>query len=90
MVEVGAILAQEGGVVKLLIVDSIMATFRSDYCGRGELADRQQQLNQVLAQMKRCAEEWNVAVVMTNQVLTFSGHSVAAEQSHWVDEGILA
>eukprot|EP00043_Microstomoeca_roanoka_P010189 m.96939 g.96939 ORF g.96939 m.96939 type:complete len:79 (+) comp14813_c0_seq5:380-616(+) len=69
MTDVGAILAQEGGVVRLMIIDSIMATFRSDYCGRGELADRQQMLNQVLSSIKRLAEEWNLAVILTNQVL---------------------
>lgn len=38
---------EESGVFKLLIVDSIMALFRVDYSGRGELADRQQHLAQV-------------------------------------------
>ena len=31
---------EEPGVFKLLIVDSVMALFRVDYSGRGELADR--------------------------------------------------
>jgi len=39
---------EEPGVFKLLIVDSIMALFRVDYSGRGELADRQQHLAQVI------------------------------------------
>ena len=37
---------EEPGIFKLLIVDSIMALFRVDYSGRGELADRQQHLAQ--------------------------------------------
>eukprot|EP00055_Hartaetosiga_balthica_P012841 m.63671 g.63671 ORF g.63671 m.63671 type:complete len:344 (-) comp8083_c0_seq1:992-2023(-) len=77
MIEVGAILAQEGGVVRLLIIDSIMATFRSDYCGRGELADRQQQLNQLLASIKRMAEEWNIVVVLTNQMCSDPGATMS-------------
>ncbi len=38
---------EEPGIFKLLIVDSIMALFRVDFSGRGELADRQQHLAQV-------------------------------------------
>lgn len=38
---------KEGGF-RLLIVDSIMNCFRVDYHGRGELAERQQKLNQFL------------------------------------------
>ncbi|CDQ77970.1 unnamed protein product [Oncorhynchus mykiss] len=35
---------EEGGIFKLLIIDSIMALFRVDFSGRGELAERQQKL----------------------------------------------
>jgi meiotic recombination protein DMC1 len=49
-------------------VDSIIALFRTDYSGRGELAERQQRLNQMLAKLMRIAEEFNVAVFITNQV----------------------
>lgn len=38
---------------KLLIVDSIMANFRVDFSGRGELADRQQKLGQMMSQLKK-------------------------------------
>ncbi|KAI4165885.1 MAG: hypothetical protein LQ342_000316 [Letrouitia transgressa] len=41
---------------RLLIIDSIMACFRVDYCGRGELADRQQKLNQFLSKLTHMAE----------------------------------
>jgi len=34
-----------------------------DYSGRGELADRQQKLNQMLSRLIKLAEEYNVAVV---------------------------
>lgn len=43
---------QELGVFKLLIVDSIMALFRVDYSGRGELAERQQKLAQMLSRLQ--------------------------------------
>ncbi|KAL9066430.1 MAG: hypothetical protein Q9161_007569 [Pseudevernia consocians] len=55
---------------RLLIIDSIMACFRVDYCGRGELADRQQKLNQFLSKLTHMAEEFNVC---TNQVQSDPG-----------------
>jgi hypothetical protein len=42
-------------------VDSILALFRTDYSGRGELSERQQKLNQMLARLKRLSEEFNLA-----------------------------
>ena len=53
-----------GNEYRLLIIDSIMACFRVDYCGRGELADRQQKLNQFLSKLTHTAEEFNVCVLM--------------------------
>ena len=43
---------QELGIFKLLIVDSVMALFRVDYSGRGELAERQQKLGQMLSRLQ--------------------------------------
>mmetsp|Transcript_114160 Transcript_114160/g.223922 ORF Transcript_114160/g.223922 Transcript_114160/m.223922 type:complete len:379 (+) Transcript_114160:18-1154(+) len=53
----------------LLIVDSATGLFRTDYIGRGELADRQQALNRFLRKLQRIADEHGVAVVITNQVM---------------------
>ncbi|CCE61270.1 hypothetical protein TPHA_0A01870 [Tetrapisispora phaffii CBS 4417] len=63
------------GEYKLIVVDSIMANFRVDYCGRGELNERQQKLNQHLFKLNRLAEEFNCAVFMTNQVQSDPGAS---------------
>ena len=41
---------------RLLIIDSIMALFRVDYSGRGELNERQQKLNQFLSKLSHMAE----------------------------------
>jgi meiotic recombination protein DMC1 len=41
---------------RLLIIDSIMALFRVDYVGRGELNERQQKLNQFLSKLTHVAE----------------------------------
>ncbi|XP_046365058.1 meiotic recombination protein DMC1/LIM15 homolog [Haliotis cracherodii] len=64
---------EEPGVFKLLIVDSIMALFRVDFSGRGELADRQQKLAQLLSRLQKIAEEYNVAVFVTNQMTSDPG-----------------
>ena len=50
----------------LVIVDSIMAPFRVDYSGRGELAERQQVLARVLSKLQKISEQFNVAVFLTN------------------------
>lgn len=63
------------GQYKLIIVDSILANFRVDYCGRGELNERQQRLNQHLSKLNRIAEEFNLAVFITNQVQSDPGAS---------------
>ena len=64
---------EEPGVFKLLIVDSIMALFRVDFSGRGELADRQQKLAQLLSRLQKIGEEYNVAVFVTNQMTADPG-----------------
>ncbi|KAI5949727.1 hypothetical protein KGF57_004550 [Candida theae] len=63
------------GSYRLLIIDSILACFRVDYSGRGELNERQQKLNQHLAYLTRVAEDYNVAVFLTNQVQSDPGAS---------------
>ncbi|XP_042489078.1 meiotic recombination protein DMC1 homolog isoform X3 [Macadamia integrifolia] len=61
---------------RLLIVDSVIALFRVDFTGRGELAERQQKLAQMLSRLTKIAEEFNVAVYMTNQVIADPGGGV--------------
>ncbi|XP_050438554.1 DNA repair protein RAD51 homolog 1 [Adelges cooleyi] len=53
----------------LLIVDSSMALYRTDYSGRGELSARQNHLARFLRMLLRLADEFGVAVVITNQVV---------------------
>lgn len=53
--------------VKLIIVDSLMTHYRSEYIGRESLAERQQRLNRYLHRLKRLASRYNLAVVFTNQ-----------------------
>lgn len=62
-------LIKEGEPIKLVIVDSITAHFRAEFTGRGMLADRQQKINKHLHDLIRLAEQYNVAVYVTNQVM---------------------
>jgi len=68
---------EEMGVFKLLIVDSVMALFRVDYSGRGELADRQQKLAQMMSRLQKISEEYNVAVFITNQMTADPGAALS-------------
>ena len=62
-------LIKDGEPIKLLIVDSLTAHFRAEFAGRGQLADRQQKLNKYLHELTRMAEQRNLAVFVTNQVM---------------------
>jgi DNA repair protein RadA len=55
---------------KLIIVDSLMALMRAEYVGIGMLASRQQVLNKLIHELSRIAETHNIAVLLTNQVMT--------------------
>lgn len=54
--------------IKLIIVDSVITHFRSEFIGRGTLARRQGMLNLHLHNLHRLAEIYNIPVVITNQV----------------------
>lgn len=56
--------------IKLIIVDSLMAHFRSDYVGRGTLSDRQQKLNRHMHELQKLGDTYNAAVYVTNQVMS--------------------
>jgi len=61
------VIEKEG--VKLVVVDSIVSHFRGEYLGRESLAERQQKLNMHVHRLLRIAEVYNLAVVVTNQVI---------------------
>ncbi len=56
--------------IKLVIIDSLTAHFRAEFAGRGQLADRQQRLNRYLHQLMKLAEQHNLVVFVTNQVMS--------------------
>jgi DNA repair protein RadA len=55
--------------IKLIIIDSVMSHFRSEYIGREMLANRQQQLNKHLHKLMRLSRAFNTVAVITNQVM---------------------
>jgi DNA repair protein RadA len=56
--------------IKLIIIDGATGQFREEYLGRGTLASRQQNLAKFMGVLKNSAYFFNVAVLMTNQVLS--------------------
>lgn len=55
--------------VKLIFVDSIIAVLRAEYVGREILWYRQQLLNRILRKLLNLAKVYNIAVIVTNQVV---------------------
>lgn len=53
---------------KLVIIDSIINQHRSEFLGRGTLAERQQRLSNIMHTAIKIAEIYNIAIVITNQV----------------------
>lgn len=62
-------LIKNGEPIKLVVIDSLTAHFRAEFSGRGQLADRQQKLNKYIHSLMRIAEQFNLAVYVTNQVM---------------------
>ena len=79
-------LLNKGENIRLVVVDSLMGHFRSDYAGRGTLAGRQQKLNRHLHLLQKIADQYNLAVYVTNQVMSrpdaFFGPSMTAVGGH--------
>ena len=55
--------------VGVIVVDSLTSHFRADYAGRGMLAGRQQKLNRHMHDLQKLSDIYNLAVVVTNQVM---------------------
>jgi DNA repair protein RadA len=74
--------------VKLIIVDSLTAHFRSEYIGREMLASRQQKLNKHMHKLIGLARAFNAVAVVTNQVMAkpdiFFGDAVQPIGGHIV------
>ncbi|MFX0028359.1 MAG: DNA repair and recombination protein RadA [Candidatus Hermodarchaeota archaeon] len=78
--------------IKLIIVDSLIGHFRSEYVGRGTLASRQQTLNSHIHDLLRLSEVYDeLAVLFTNQVSAkpdvFYGNPLTHTGGHVVAHG---
>ncbi len=56
---------------KIVIIDSIISLHRAEFSGRGTLAERQQRLGKMLNKLRRYADIYNIAVVITNQIVSY-------------------
>jgi len=74
--------------IRLIIVDSLVSHFRSEYLGREMLAERQQKLNKHMHKLIRLARAFNAVAVVTNQVMAkpdvFFGEAVYTVGGHIV------
>lgn len=59
--------------IRLIVIDSLTSQFRSDYMGRGALGERQQKLNKHVHALQRLADNHNLAIYVTNQVMDDPG-----------------
>ncbi len=92
MQSVAAMMAEEP--FKLLIVDSITANLRVDFSGRGELAERQQRLGQMMSRLRKvpCACVHVAALVHDRHWLCCSVSTIGGMQfrdhTHCVTGGL--
>jgi len=78
--------------IKLIVVDSLIGHFRSEYIGRGTLANRQQIINSHLHDLLRLCDIYpDLAIVVTNQVQSkpdvFYGNPLQATGGNVVAHG---
>ncbi len=82
------LIKKQGLNVKLIIIDSLTAHFRAEFIGRGTLADRQQKINKHMHALMKLADQHNIAIYVTNQVMakpdTFFGDPTEAIGGHIV------
>jgi len=69
--------------IKLMVIDSIISLYRSEFIGLSALSERQQRLNKLVHNIMRIAETFEIAVLLTNQVQAnpdsiFNGNSFKA------------
>lgn len=64
LIQAAALMCQDKYV--LLVIDSATNLYRTDFSGRGELSARQMGLAKFLRQLQKMADEFGVAVVITN------------------------
>jgi DNA repair protein RadA len=77
--------------IKLMVIDSIISHFRSEYTGMGTLAPRQQKLNVHIHDLLRLTEIYELAIIFTNQVSArpdvFYGNPIIHTGGHIIAHG---
>ena len=84
------LIAESDAPIRLVIVDSVMALYRTEFTGRAELADRQQHLGKHLRALAKLAAEFNLAVVVTNMMTADPGNAMVADAKKPVGGHVLA
>ncbi len=78
--------------IGLIVVDSLISHFRGEYTGRETLAERQQKLNKYIHMLLKYATGYNLAVLVTNQVMadpsTFFGDPTRPTGGHVIGHGV--
>jgi len=68
--------------IKLFIIDSIASHFRAEYIGDDRLASRQQAIMRLAETMKQLIEKYDIAIVVTNQVIATMDESLFDKSPH--------
>jgi len=64
------LIQKDGLKINMIIVDSLMTHFRSEFIGRGTLSTRQQKINKHMHVLMKIADQYNLVVYVTNQVMS--------------------
>ncbi len=68
--------------IKLFIIDSIASHFRAEYIGDDRLVSRQQAIMRLAETMKQLIEKYDIAIVVTNQVIATMDESLFDKSPH--------
>ncbi len=68
--KIESILRDNNDKFGLIIIDSIIANLNAEYIGRAVLSEKQQILSNFLWRLKNIAEDYNLLVIITNQIRT--------------------
>ena len=68
--------------IKLFIIDSIASHFRAEYIGEDRLVSRQQAIMRLAETMKQLVEKYDIAIVVTNQVIATMDESLFDKSPH--------
>ncbi len=67
--KVDSLITEQKKKVRLVVIDSLTSHFRAEFIGRGTLAERQQKLNRHMHMLSKVANNYNICVYVTNQVM---------------------